>query len=167
MYNRYTCPLQACRYLTLKRFIQGYPRSAKVSHVVGFKNAYISLIIGPRGLACVTNLYEIMGSESSDVVKFDLGPLLQGQMRIAKLQSSYNLFFLLVLEVCNVKPTSMKSWAGNPLKWSDLALGPSFKVKGWFTGFDELSVQWIQFASVLQCAMSSYYFCLKIRPCVK
>ena len=28
--------------------------------------------------------------ESSDVFRFDLGPLLQGQMRIAKLKSAYN-----------------------------------------------------------------------------
>ena len=27
---------------------------------------------------------------------------------------------------------------------SNLALGPSFKVKQWFTGFDELSFHWIQ-----------------------
>ena len=32
-----------------------------------------------------------MGLESFDVVRFDLGPLLQGQMRIAKLKSAYNL----------------------------------------------------------------------------
>ena len=32
-----------------------------------------------------------MGWESFDVVKFDLEPLLQGQMRIAKLKSDYNL----------------------------------------------------------------------------
>ena len=32
-----------------------------------------------------------MGWESSGVVGFDLGPLLQGQMRIAKLKSPYNL----------------------------------------------------------------------------
>ena len=32
-----------------------------------------------------------MGWESSDVVKFDLGPLLQGQMRIAKFKSAYDL----------------------------------------------------------------------------
>ena len=32
-----------------------------------------------------------MGSESFDVVRFDLGPLLQGQMRVAKLKSAYNL----------------------------------------------------------------------------
>ena len=31
-----------------------------------------------------------MGWESSGVVGFDLGPLLQGQMRIAKLKSAYN-----------------------------------------------------------------------------
>ena len=45
--------------------------------VADFKSAYISLIIGPRGLQCETNLQEIMGWESSDV-RFDLGPLLQG-----------------------------------------------------------------------------------------
>ena len=31
-----------------------------------------------------------MACESSDVVRFDLGPLVQGQMRIAKLKSAYN-----------------------------------------------------------------------------
>ena len=31
-----------------------------------------------------------MGCESFEVVRFDLGPLLQGQMRIAKLKSAYN-----------------------------------------------------------------------------
>ena len=39
-----------------------------------------------------------MGWESSGVVGFDLGPLLEGQMRTAKLKSAYNLL-LLVLEV--------------------------------------------------------------------
>ena len=33
---------------------------------------------------------EIMGWESSGIPGFDLGPLLQGQMRIAKLKSAYN-----------------------------------------------------------------------------
>ena len=32
-----------------------------------------------------------MGWESFDMVRFDLGPLLQGQTRIAKLKSVYNL----------------------------------------------------------------------------
>ena len=36
---------------------------------------------------------------------------------------------LLVLVVCNVKPTYRISWAGNLLIWSDLTLGPSSKIK--------------------------------------
>ena len=60
-----------------------------------------------------------MGWECSDVVRFDLGPLFEGQMRTAKLKSAYNL--LLVLEVFNVKPSYRM--------WSDLTLGPCFKVK--------------------------------------
>ena len=35
-----------------------------------------------------------MGWESSGVVKFDLGPLLQGQTRIPKLKSAYNSFII-------------------------------------------------------------------------
>ena len=31
-----------------------------------------------------------MGWESFDVIRFDLGPLLQGETRIAKLKSAYN-----------------------------------------------------------------------------
>ena len=50
---------------------------------------------------------------------------------------------LLILEVCNVKPTCSIMWAGN-LLMSDLTFGPSFKVKQWFTGFGELFFQWIQ-----------------------
>ena len=61
--------------------------------------------------------------ESSGVVGFNLGPLLQGQMRIAKLKSAYN----------------------------SLIIGPR--------GFGALSLRWIQFASVLRCARSSY-------PCI-
>ena len=69
-----------------------------------------------------------MSRESCGVVGFDLGPLLQGQTRIAKLKSAYNCL-LLVLEVWDGKPTYRKSWAGNLLVWSDLTLDPSFKVK--------------------------------------
>ena len=54
------------------------------------KSAYNSLIFGSRGLGQETNLQEIMGWESFDVFRFDLGPLLQGQMRIEKLESAYN-----------------------------------------------------------------------------
>ena len=35
-----------------------------------------------------------MGCKSSDVVRFDLGSLLQGQMRIGKLKSAYNLLII-------------------------------------------------------------------------
>ena len=42
-----------------------------------------------------------------------------------------------------MKPIYTKSWATN-LLMLDLTFGPSFKVKGWFTGFGELSFQWIQ-----------------------
>ena len=35
-----------------------------------------------------------MSWESSDVVRFHLGPLLQGQMKIAKLESAYNLLLI-------------------------------------------------------------------------
>ena len=64
--------------------VQGQTRIAKL------KSAYNSLIMGPRGLQCETNLWEIMGWKSDDMVRFDLGPLLQGQTRIAKLESAYN-----------------------------------------------------------------------------
>ena len=90
MYNRYTCPLQPCVHLTLKLLIQGHPQIAKIPHVADFKGVYISLTTGPTGLACETNLWEIMGWESSDGARFDLGPLLQGQTKIANLKSAYN-----------------------------------------------------------------------------
>ena len=35
-----------------------------------------------------------MGWESFGVVRFDLGPLLQGQPRIARLKSAYNLLII-------------------------------------------------------------------------
>ena len=35
-----------------------------------------------------------MGWESFGVVRFDLGSLLQGQMRIAKLKGAYNLLII-------------------------------------------------------------------------
>ena len=63
-----------------------------------------------------------MGWESSGVVGFDLGPLVQGQMRTAKLKSAYN----------------------------SLIIGPR--------GFGALSLRWIQFASVLRCARSSWVY---------
>ena len=39
-----------------------------------------------------------MGCESFDVVRFEIGHLLQGQMRVAKLKSAYN--FLIIEKLC-------------------------------------------------------------------
>ena len=69
-----------------------------------------------------------MGWDSFGVVRFDLGLLLQGQLRIAKLKLLITRL-LLVLEVWDGKPTYRKSWGGNLLVWSDLTFDPSFKVK--------------------------------------
>ena len=69
-----------------------------------------------------------MGWESCDVVRFDLGPLLQGQMRVTKLKRPIACL-LLLLEVWSVKPTNRISWARNLLVYSNLTLGPCFKVK--------------------------------------
>ena len=70
---------------------------------------------------------------------------------------------LLLIEFWDVKPTYRKSWAGNLLMLLDLTLGPSFKAKGWFTGFGELSFQLIQFTLILQCTRSSLKFFNKNR----
>ena len=51
-----------------------------------------------------------MGRESFDMVRFDLGPLLQGQTRIAKLKNAYNSLSI-VIQVRDGKPTYRKSWA--------------------------------------------------------
>ena len=59
--------------------------------------------------------------------QIDLGPLLQGQTKIAKLKVLIT-HVLLVLEVRDGKPTYRKSWAGILLVWSDLTLDHSFKV---------------------------------------
>ena len=69
-----------------------------------------------------------MGWEFSGVVRCDLGPLLQGPMKIAKLKSVYNSLSIGPRGLGG-KPTYMKSWAGNLLAWSDLTLDRSFKVK--------------------------------------
>ena len=70
--------------------------------------------------------YNVKRGQESDIVRFDFGPLLKAQTQTAKLKVLIT-HLLLVLEVCNVKPTYRKSWAGNHLM-SDLTLGPSFKV---------------------------------------
>ena len=58
------------------------------------------------------------------MVRFDCGPLLEGQIRIAKLESAYSSLIIGILEVYNVKPTNRKLWAWILLMWSDLTVGP-------------------------------------------
>ena len=72
----------------------------------------------------MVNRQEIMGCESVDMVRFDLGTLLQGQMRIAKIESAYNSLIILVTEIWDGKPSHRKSLARNLLVWSDLTFGP-------------------------------------------
>ena len=72
-----------------------------------------------------------MGWESSGVVRFYLGPLLQAKLKMLITR------LLFLLEVWGGKPTYRKSWAGNLLVWSDLTLDPSFKVK---RGYPNLKV---------------------------
>ena len=64
----------------------------------------------------MVNRQEIMGCESVDMVRFDLGTLLQGQMRIAKIESAYNLLI--------IGDRDRKSLAQNLLVWTDLTFGP-------------------------------------------
>ena len=58
-----------------------------------------------------------------------------------------------------MKPTYRKSWARNLLMCSDLTLGPTLKVKRWFTGFGELSFRWIQIClgSPMRRSSCTYY----------
>ena len=61
--------------------------------------------------------------ESSGVVGFDCGPLLQGQTRTAKLKSAYNSL-IIGPRGLDGKPAYRKSGAGNLLVWSDLTWAP-------------------------------------------
>ena len=69
------------------------------------KSAHNSLIIGCTGLGWQTNLQEFMGRQSFYVVRFDLGPLLQGQTRIPKLKSAYISKHIAYLVSVQVTPT--------------------------------------------------------------
>ena len=79
------------------------------------------------------------------MVGFDLEPLLQGQMRIAKIKSAYNL---LVIDIrglqCETNSYEIMGLESSVVKMLKLTFGPSFKVKRWFTGFGELFFLWIQ-----------------------
>ena len=69
-----------------------------------------------------------MGWKSSGVDRFDIGPPLQGQTRIAKLKSAYNSL-IVGPRVCNVKPTYRKSCPANFLMLLNLTLDPFIEVK--------------------------------------
>ena len=69
-----------------------------------------------------------MGWESFGVVRFDLGPLLQGQMGRAKIKSSYNSL-IFVPRGLQCHTNLWEIWAKNLLMWSDFTVGSSFKVK--------------------------------------
>ena len=65
-----------------------------------------------------------MGWKFSGVVGFDLGPLLQGQTKMAKLKSAYNS---LIIDPRGLQ-CETNSWARN-LLMLDMTFGSSFKVK--------------------------------------
>ena len=69
----------------------------------------------------------IISWESSGVVGFLLGPLLQVKRGYPNLKVLITRL-LLVLEVWDGNATYRKSWAGTLLMWSDLTLDSSFKV---------------------------------------
>ena len=64
-----------------------------------------------------------MGWGSFGVVRFDLGPLLQGQTRIAKLKSAYNSL-LLILQVWDGKPSYRKFMGWESFGVVGFDLGP-------------------------------------------
>ena len=55
------------REVTGLKHVQGHNRIAKL------KIASDSIVIGPRGLECETNLYKVMGWESFHMVRLVLG----------------------------------------------------------------------------------------------
>ena len=69
-----------------------------------------------------------MGWEYSGVDGFDLGPLVQGQTRIAKLKIAYN-FLIIGPRGLGWYTKLHKIMGWDLLLWSDLTLDPSFKVK--------------------------------------
>ena len=75
-----------------------------------------------------------MGYESSDVVRFDFGLLLQGQTRKAKIKSNCNSL-IIGPRICSVKPTYRKSWVRNLQPQSLLLLLLQVcNVRGYTTG---------------------------------
>ena len=108
----YTVTATVCREISPLLLKQGYPN--------------LKVLI--TCLLLVQEVCKVKPTYRKSWGRFDLGALLQGQTKIPKLRITL-AYLLLVLEVCNVKPTYRKPWARNLLVWSDVTLGPSFKVK--------------------------------------
>ena len=71
-----------------------------------------------------------MGWQSFVVLRFDLGPLLQGQMRIAKVKSAYNSFIIGPIGLqCETNLYKIMGWESFDVVRFDIDIGPSFKVK--------------------------------------
>ena len=69
-----------------------------------------------------------MGWESSDVVRFDLGPLLQCQTRTTKLKNAYNSLIIGPRGLqCETNSQEIMGWESSDVV--RLTLCPSFKVK--------------------------------------
>ena len=128
MYNRCTCPLQPCRHLTLKLFIQGHPWSAKVLHIADFKVRISPLLLVLKVCSVKPTYRKSWAGNLCMWSDLTLDPSFNVKQGYSNLKLLFTCL-LLVLEVCNVKPTYRKSWVRNLLMWSDLTLGPSFKVK--------------------------------------
>ena len=95
--------------------------------IAKLQSAYNSLIVGPRGLQCETNFRKSWARSLLMWSDLTLGPsfkVKRGQSNLKGLLTC----LLLILEVCNVKPTRTEAWARN-LLMLDLTFGLSFKVK--------------------------------------
>ena len=59
-----------------------------------------------------------MSWESFCVVRFDLGPLVQGQMRIAKLKSAYNLLIINPIGLqCETNSYKILGWESSDVRF--------------------------------------------------
>ena len=89
-----------------------------------------------------------MGWESFDAVRFDLGPLLQGQARIAKLKSDSDLLI--------ISPRGLQTYLWQVMGWESSDVyrfdhGPLLQGQRWFTCLVSCLSGEYEFALVLQC----------------
>ena len=72
-----------------------------------------------------------MGWESSDVVRFDLGHILQGHMRIAQLKSAYNSLIIGPRGLqCQAELLVIMGWESSDVVRFDLGPPSSSSAKG-------------------------------------